>query len=193
MESSRKRLGLIKGKLVKSLYRAAAAAAPPKPSPATNQYGSSNSSSRVPNQLNRPSIIHHLNHHEHQQPKQKLAPYNPNSTTASSLSSSSTATVDFILNQDQVSIPQKPKISFYIPPVAENTTDQQEYSNSTKSSGTTSTTYNYAKMLDNECVDLKAANYISSVQERFKLERINSERKAHYFSHSNEEVLQLHQ
>lgn len=176
MESSRKRLGLIKGKLVKSLYRAAAAA-PPKPSSATNQYGSS---SRVPNQLDRP-IIHHLNHHEHQQPKQNLVPYNPSSTIASSFSSTA---VDFILNQEQVTIPQNPKVSFYFPQ------DENSIDRDFKSS---STTYNYAGKLDNESVDLKAANYISSVQERFRLERINSERKTHYFSHSHEEVLQLHQ
>ncbi|XP_060192617.1 uncharacterized protein LOC132622101 [Lycium barbarum] len=185
MESSRKRFGLTKRKLVKSLYRAAAA---PKPSPAI-QYGSS--SSRVPNypsegfdvnQVDRPSTIHH-HHNDHQQPKQNLVPYNPNSTTFSS----SSAGVDFIMNQEQVTIPHKPKISFYISPTPEST--DREYSNSS----TTATTYsNYAKV-DNENVDLKAANYISSVQERFRLERINSERKAHYFSHSQEPVLQLQQ
>ncbi|KAK4347709.1 hypothetical protein RND71_034048 [Anisodus tanguticus] len=172
MESSRKRLRLIKGKLVKSLYRAASI-----------QYGSS--SIRVPNcpsegfvvnQMDRPSIIHHLNHHnnhDHHQPKQKLVPYNPNSTTAASFSSSSAA-VDFILNQEKVTVPQKPKVSLYIPP---DSTDTPTY-------------HNYAK-LDSESVDLKAASYISSVQERFRLEHINSERKQ--FPHHHQEVLQLHQ
>ncbi|KAJ8549863.1 hypothetical protein K7X08_033570 [Anisodus acutangulus] len=184
MESSRKRIGLIKGKLVKSLYRATS-----KPSSAI-QYGSS--SNRVPNypsecfdvnQMNRPSIVHHLNHHnnhDHHQPKQKLVPYNPNSTTAASFSSSSVA-VDFILNQEQVTIPHKPKVSFYIPP---DSTDR-EYSNSS------TTIYNNYAKLDNESVDLKAASYISSVQERFRLERINSERKQ--FPHHQQEVLQLQQ
>ncbi|MCD7454242.1 hypothetical protein HAX54_024028 [Datura stramonium] len=170
MESSRKRLGLIKGKLVKySLYRAAV----PKPS-STIQYGNSSSSSnRVPNQLERPSIIHHLNHHnnhdqhQHQPIKQKLVPYNPNSTIAPSFSSTA---VDFILNQDQVSVPQNPRVSFYIPPAAENTIDRDFNSSST------TTNYNHGKTLDNESVDLKAASYISSVRERFKLERTNSER-----------------
>lgn len=169
MESSRKRIGLMKGKLVKSLYRAATAA--PKPI----QHGSG--SSRVPNNypsegfvtnqvMDRPSIIHHLHQNQNHQPiKQNLVPYNPNSTTF-------TAAVDFILNQEQATVPQKSEISFYVPPESSHT----EYSNSS-----TATTYYAKTALDNESVDLKAASYISSVQERFRLERINSERQAQSF------------
>lgn len=175
MESNRKRLGLIKGKLGKLVKSSAI------------QFGSS-SSSRVPstypsegfivNQvMDRPSIIHHLHRHQNHQPiKQKLDPYNPNSTTFSSSSSTTTAAVDFILNQDQVTIPHKPKISFYVPP--DQSTDS---SSSNSSSTTTATTYYANTMLDNDSVDLKAASYISSVQERFRLERTNSERKAQCF------------
>lgn len=50
-------------------------------------------------------------------------------------------------------------------------------------------TYNHAKILDNKSVDLKGNNYNLSVQEHFKLQRINLECKEHYFSHYNKEVL----
>ena len=166
MESSRKRLGL--GKLVKSLYRAAAVASKPIQHDVF-----------IANQvMDRPSTIHHLHQNQNHQPiKQKLVPYNPNSTTFSS-SSTTSAAVDFILNQEQVTVPHKPKISFYVPP--DQSTHDREYSNSNSSTGTA--TIYYAKTtLDNESVDLKAASYISSVQERFRLERVNSELKAQCF------------
>ncbi|KAL3344731.1 hypothetical protein AABB24_023929 [Solanum stoloniferum] len=161
MESSRKRLGLIKRKLVKS-YRAAAVASKPI-----------QHEEFVANQvMDRPSTIHHLHQNQNHQPiKQKLVPYNPNSTTFSS-SSTTSAAVDFILNQEQVTVPQKPKTSFYVPPG--QSTHDREYSNSS-----TATTYYAKTTLDNESIDLKAASYISSVQERFRLE--NSERKAQCF------------
>ncbi|WMV15249.1 hypothetical protein MTR67_008634 [Solanum verrucosum] len=145
MESSRKRLGLIKGKLVKSLYRAAAVASKPI-----------QHDGFVANQvMDRPSTIHHLHQNQNHQPiKQKLVPYNPNSTTFSSSTTSAA------------------------PP--DQSTHDREYSNSS-SSTSTATTYYAKATLDNESVDLKAASYISSVQERFRLERVNSERKAQCF------------
>ncbi|EXC33380.1 hypothetical protein L484_010790 [Morus notabilis] len=67
------------------------------------------------------------------------------------------ASVGFVVHQDYV----KPKVSFVLP---DNTRDLPvQFDNL------------YGISVD-EGVDTKAATYISSVQERFKLERINSER-----------------
>ncbi|OIT22739.1 hypothetical protein A4A49_31267 [Nicotiana attenuata] len=161
MDSIRKRkTGFIKGKLVKSLYRAAA-------SPV--QYGSSKVKATAPPTYSSegmsPRTVYHLHLHNHQ-PKEKLIPYNPNSIIASSVSFSSDA-VGFIVNQEQAAPPLKPKVSYYIPPQS-----------TVGSNGSTTGrgTY-YGKIDTDESVDLKAANYITSVQERFKLERLNSERK----------------
>lgn len=82
------------------------------------------------------------------QPKQNIAP-----STASS--------VGFIVNQDQVTPQAKQKVSFVIP---DNGRDSYQKFESPYGVG------------GDESVDLKAASYISCVQERFRLERLNSER-----------------
>ncbi|KAK4346181.1 hypothetical protein RND71_032520 [Anisodus tanguticus] len=138
MESSRKRrTGFIKGKLMKSLYRAVATPVKPTTSP-TNYYSSESDS---------PQTVYHLHLHHHQ-PKENLVTYNPNGI--------------IIVNQEKAALPLKPKVSYYIPP------------QSTQSNGTKTRNNYYAKMdksYGDESVDIKAANYISCVQERFKLER----------------------
>lgn len=140
MESSRKRrTGLIKGKLVKCLYRPAAATHLPSTTTSPTNYYSSSKDDTPP-----PTVYHLQLHHHHQQPKEKLVPFNPNNI---SIPLSST----FIVNQDQAAPPQKPKVSYYVPP---------------------RTNYNYAEMVDktyvDESIDMKAAHYISYVEERFK-------------------------
>ncbi|KAL3347053.1 hypothetical protein AABB24_025462 [Solanum stoloniferum] len=125
MESIRKRrTGLMKGKLVKSLYRGRAV----KPSNSTTNNIREDTPPGTP--------IYHLHHHHHLQPKEKLAPYNPNSI--------------IIVNQEKAAPPHKPKVSYYIRTARD-------------SNGTS----NYYVDTD-ESVDIKAANYISCVQERFR-------------------------
>ncbi|KAF5479840.1 hypothetical protein F2P56_000629 [Juglans regia] len=81
-----------------------------------------------------------------------------------SQSSPSTASVGFLLHQDYVVSQPKQKVSFIVP--ADNSRDliSSQYDS----------LYGIAA---DETVDTKAATYISSVQERFKLERMKSERK----------------
>ncbi|KAH0656829.1 hypothetical protein KY290_014107 [Solanum tuberosum] len=147
MESNRKpRTGFMKGKLVKSLYRSAAPTHVAS-SPTNNYYSSFKDDDHSP-----PQTVYHLQLHHHQ-PKEKLVPFNPNNINTA-LSSS------FIVNQDQAALPQKPKVSYYIPPK----------SNSINSTDVTN--FDYAKMVDksygDESVDMKAAHYISCVQQRFR-------------------------
>ncbi|TMX05901.1 hypothetical protein EJD97_000035 [Solanum chilense] len=121
MESIRKRrTGFMKGKLVKSLFRGRAVKA-------SNYYEREEST----------TPIYHLHlHHHNLEPKEKLAPYNPNSIV--------------IVNQEKAAPPQKTKVSYYIP---------------TTSTGRDSNDNNIDT---DESVDIKAANYISCVQERFR-------------------------
>ncbi|KAK3036423.1 hypothetical protein RJ639_030022 [Escallonia herrerae] len=82
---------------------------------------------------------------------------------------STTSSVGFIINQDQVT-PQAPKqarVTFALPHDSHNYVGRDSY-------GKFDNPYGIA---GDESVDLKAATYISCVQERFKLERMNSERK----------------
>lgn len=72
-----------------------------------------------------------------------------------------------IVNQDQVFPQPMPKVAFV---VAERNRD---------SYGKLENFYGGGAAED-EAVDAKAARYISSVQERFRLERVNSERKTNY-------------
>lgn len=67
-----------------------------------------------------------------------------------------------IVKQDQGFAPQKPKVAFVVP-------DDNSY-------GKLENFYGGA-VEDDEAVDAKAARYISTVRERFLLERVNSERK----------------
>ncbi|KAM3286839.1 hypothetical protein P3S67_025638 [Capsicum chacoense] len=145
MESSRKRrTGFLKGKLMKSLYRGGRAAAPPVKLSPTAASTTNYSSEDDP-----PSTVYHLHlHQQQQQPKEKLVPFNPNSIIT--------------VNQEKAAPPLKPKISYYIPPQSTG----REYSKGTNN-------YYAARCVDtDESVDVKAANYISFVQERFSsLER----------------------
>ncbi|KAI6700858.1 hypothetical protein NL676_015182 [Syzygium grande] len=76
--------------------------------------------------------------------------------------SAATTRVAFVVHQDVISQPKAQKVSFMVPDKGRDSLGQFD-----KLFG----------MPGDESVDLKAANYISSVQERFKLERVNSERK----------------
>lgn len=78
-----------------------------------------------------------------------------------SQSSPSAASVGYLAHQDYAIAHPKPKVSFILP--AENRDSLVQLENL------------YGVAVD-ESVDSKAATYISTVQERFKLERVNSER-----------------
>ncbi|KAK9272944.1 hypothetical protein L1049_003323 [Liquidambar formosana] len=80
-----------------------------------------------------------------------------------SQSSPSTASVGYLVDQDFVTSQPKPKVSFIVPDNGRNSYGQIDNS--------------FGASAGDENVDLKAASYIATVQERFKLERINSERK----------------
>ncbi|OWM71422.1 uncharacterized protein LOC116194461 [Punica granatum] len=76
--------------------------------------------------------------------------------TPNGQTSKQTVTVSYVVQEYIITQP-KPKLSFVTPEKGRAEPFDVAYGD--------------------EAVDLKAANYISSVQERFKLERINSERK----------------
>ncbi|PON61286.1 hypothetical protein PanWU01x14_146630 [Parasponia andersonii] len=78
-----------------------------------------------------------------------------------SQSSPSAASVGFSVHQDYVIAQPKPKVSFILPHESRDSVVQLD---------------NLYGMAVDETVDSKAASYIYSVQERFKLERVNSER-----------------
>ncbi|KAI3463122.1 hypothetical protein Pfo_019785 [Paulownia fortunei] len=90
------------------------------------------------------------------QPIKPKAP--PSSTTAAS-----PAVGLIIVNQDQVFPPQKPNVAFVVPDRNGDSYGKLENF--------------YGAAAEDEAVDVKAARYISSVQERFQLERVNSDRK----------------
>ncbi|EEF50884.1 uncharacterized protein LOC8271432 [Ricinus communis] len=69
-------------------------------------------------------------------------------------------------HQDYIIAPPKQKVSFVVPAAAENNRADKLLSQLDKL---------YGISVD-ESVDVRTATYISSVQERFKLERSNSER-----------------
>ncbi|KAK3412990.1 uncharacterized protein LOC104419130 [Eucalyptus grandis] len=73
-----------------------------------------------------------------------------------------TAKVAFMVHQDMISQPKAQKVSFIVPNKGRDSLGQFDM---------------VFGMPGDETVDLKATNYISSVRERFKLERVNSERK----------------
>ncbi|MCD9646321.1 hypothetical protein HAX54_036087 [Datura stramonium] len=129
MESSRKRrTGFIRGKLLKSLYRAAAAAPVLKPTASTTtNYSSEDSPHRT---------VYHLNLHHHHQPKEKLVPYNPNSIIT--------------VNQEKAAEPLKPKVSYYIPPQSNGTNStgtSYNYTKMDKSNGDESVDMKAAKYI----------------------------------------------
>ncbi|KAH8519446.1 hypothetical protein Peur_038385 [Populus x canadensis] len=80
-----------------------------------------------------------------------------------SQTSPTTASVGYV-NQDYMIAPQKQKVSFIVP-AADNHRDKLSQFDM------------FFGVVGDVSVDTKATSYISSVQERFKLERINSERK----------------
>ncbi|KAE8689394.1 hypothetical protein F3Y22_tig00110940pilonHSYRG00510 [Hibiscus syriacus] len=71
--------------------------------------------------------------------------------------SSTTASVDFRLSREDYMISQPKRISFVVP--------------ADKNRKNLSHIDNLFGVVGDECVDIKAAAYISSVQERFKLEK----------------------
>ncbi|XP_041006743.1 uncharacterized protein LOC121251537 [Juglans microcarpa x Juglans regia] len=82
-------------------------------------------------------------------------------------SSPSTAPLGFVVHQDYaVAQPNQKAVSFIVPPDHNN-----------RDLVVLSKYDNLYGLAADESVDMKAATYISSVQERFKLERMNSERK----------------
>ncbi|XP_050233960.1 uncharacterized protein LOC126682351 [Mercurialis annua] len=133
MDSSRKRRGFIKGKLM-PFYRSS------KPTSTTttnvvNQYSSKVIKPSQSNSASATYIVHHHHHHHHHQDYNIVAP-------------------------------PKQKVSFIVPAAADHQKNRAD---------------KLLSQLDklygmDESVDLKTATYISSVQERFKLERSNSER-----------------
>ncbi|XP_028771386.1 uncharacterized protein LOC114728632 [Neltuma alba] len=86
----------------------------------------------------------------------------PSNKAKPSLSSSSSGTVGHVAHQDYVIAQSKPKVSFV---VADN-----------KRSDVVAQLEDIYGVVADESVDTKADLYISRVQERFKLERLNSER-----------------
>jgi hypothetical protein len=80
-----------------------------------------------------------------------------------SQTSPTTASVGYV-NHDYMIAPQKQKVSFIVP-AADNHRDKLSQFDK------------FFGVVGDVSVDTKATSYISSVQERFKLERINSERK----------------
>ncbi|KAK3039083.1 hypothetical protein RJ639_028829 [Escallonia herrerae] len=147
MEANRKRKGFMKAKLVMSFYRAT------KPTSTQLPYTTTGKVVK-PSQSGANSGGFIANPHDHlvPQPKQKVA--------------LSTSSVGFIINQDQVT-PQAPKqarVSFALPYDSHNV-GRDSY-------GKFDNPYGIA---GDEGVDMKAATYISCVQERFRLERMNSE------------------
>ncbi|GLT57180.1 hypothetical protein SLA2020_301680 [Shorea laevis] len=77
------------------------------------------------------------------------------------------ASTAYLVQQDYLQIPQPKKVSFMVPAAAADNANWDMLSQFDKLSGVAAA---------DESVDAKATTYIFSVQERFKLERINSER-----------------
>ncbi|EYU45421.1 hypothetical protein ABFS82_06G005200 [Erythranthe guttata] len=94
----------------------------------------------------------------HQQPINKPA----TKLGPTSSSSSKMAGGIIIVNQDQ----QTPKVAFVVK--ERNRDSYRKLENF------------YGGAAEDEAVDAKAARYISNVQERFRLERVNSDRKINY-------------
>ncbi|GAA0156170.1 hypothetical protein LIER_13723 [Lithospermum erythrorhizon] len=76
--------------------------------------------------------------------------------------------VNFIVKQDQVGPPTNAKVSFFVPEADHNNGGHGFYD---KNFG------DLFGVVEDEAVDLKAASYISTVQERFHLERCNTDYK----------------
>ncbi|KAK6928556.1 hypothetical protein RJ641_007147 [Dillenia turbinata] len=96
-------------------------------------------------------------------------PYTSSTKVKPSQSSPTTASVGYIVDQDFVIPRPKQKVSFILP---ENYGCESDYHND-----------NPYGVVGDESVDMKAASYISCVQERFKLERSISERKKYSEAH----------
>jgi len=90
------------------------------------------------------------------------AQYSSKVTPTQSSPSTAMTRVAFVVHQDKISQPKAQMVSVIVPDKGRDSLAQFD-----KVFG----------MPVDESVDLKATNYISSVRERFKLERVNSERK----------------
>ncbi|KAI9177495.1 hypothetical protein LWI28_015941 [Acer negundo] len=101
-------------------------------------------------------------------PSSATMQYSTSSKVKPSQSSSATASVGYVVHHQDylISQPTAQKVSFIVP-------DNNNMNNRDKYLSQFETIFGVA---GDECVDIKAASYISSVQERFKLERLNSER-----------------
>ncbi|KAL8049196.1 hypothetical protein ABFX02_06G005300 [Erythranthe guttata] len=98
----------------------------------------------------------------HQQPINKPAKLGPTSSSSSKIAGGI-----IIVNQDQVFADQQtPKVAFVVK--ERNRDSYRKLENF------------YGGAAEDEAVDAKAARYISNVQERFRLERVNSDRKINY-------------
>ncbi|KAK3183830.1 hypothetical protein Dsin_031116 [Dipteronia sinensis] len=104
-------------------------------------------------------------------PSSATMQYSTSSKVKPSQSSSATASVGYVVHHQDylISQPKAQKVSFIVP-------DNNNVNNRDKYLSQFETIFGVAGDGGDECVDIKAASYISSVQERFKLERLNSER-----------------
>ncbi|KAF8013110.1 hypothetical protein BT93_I1090 [Corymbia citriodora subsp. variegata] len=90
------------------------------------------------------------------------AQYSSKVTPNQSSPSAAKTRVAFVVHQDVISQPMVQKVSFIVPDKGRDSPGQFD---------------KVFSMPSDESVDLKASNYISSVRERFKLDRVNSEWK----------------
>lgn len=100
----------------------------------------------------------------HKAAPKSVPPTVPYSNKVKPPSHSSTA---YLVQQDYLQISQPKRVSFMVPAIAADNTNRDMLSQVDMLFGGAAA---------DESVDAKATTYISSVQERFKLERINSER-----------------
>ncbi|KAM7506477.1 hypothetical protein LguiA_016930 [Lonicera macranthoides] len=138
----------MKGKLVMSFYRAT------KPSSTPHQYNGKVVKPTTHPLASSIASVGYIVNQDKVAPQQKQTMFSSNNSTA--------ASVGFIVNQEMVNPQPKQRVSFIMP------------DNGRDSYGMFDNPYGIA---GDEGVDVKAASYISCVQERFRLERANSERK----------------
>lgn len=92
---------------------------------------------------------------------------NSNNAIKSSQSSPAAATVGYVVHQDYLIAQPKQNFSFIVPSAPHDNNVNRDHHQKLS---------HFETLFGDESVDIKAASYISSVQERFKLERLNSER-----------------
>uniref|UniRef100_A0A803KWL8 Uncharacterized protein n=1 Tax=Chenopodium quinoa TaxID=63459 RepID=A0A803KWL8_CHEQI len=79
------------------------------------------------------------------------------------LSSASVPSITYLVDHQDFNSQPRQKVSLFVPEYTYKSVNEFE---------------SYFSTVDDENVNMKAASYISSVRERFKLERINSERNS---------------